>query len=261
MKVSLITIVNNEIVFDDFKENLKTQKEVDYELIPIDNKKNQYNSARIALDIGAQKAQGDYLIFLHPDIRFLDDLALKSIVGYVRKINDFGVIGVAGCPVTKGKSQILTTIVQGKNRDKVGSDLKDITRVQTVDECFFIEKNTYYKNNRFSKDSGWHLYAVEQCLEALLNGKNNYIIPAHLWHISPGDSENINYVYSGIRLINKYGDKFESVNTTVEKWYSKGVRKYYMPWLNFLLHKIKRKLRKNTNLYKKIQKIYLKYER
>ncbi|MDO5304198.1 MAG: family 2 glycosyl transferase, partial [bacterium] len=172
-----------------------------------------------------------------------------------------GVIGVAGCPITKGKSLILTTIVQGKNRDKVGNGLRDVTRVQTVDECFFIEKKSYYKEHRFSKNSGWHLYAVEQCLEAQLKGKNNYVIPANLWHISPGDSENINYVYSGINLIKKYGSEFESINTTVEKWYSRGAKKYYMPWLNFILHKLKRKLRKNTNLYKNIRKIYLRYKR
>ena len=58
---SLITIVNKEPVYQEFKKNLDTQVNVDYELIKIDNYDNQFNSARAAYNDAAKKANGEYL--------------------------------------------------------------------------------------------------------------------------------------------------------------------------------------------------------
>lgn len=261
MKISLITIVNKEKVFDTFKRELKKQQYVDYELIKVNNDSNQFDSAGAALNRGASLAHGEYLVFLHPDIRFLDNYALKSIVDYLKKINDFGVIGVAGCPSMDQGNKILTNIVQGINKEKVGSTICKLEEVQTVDECFFIEKRTYFEKNHFSESKGWHLYAVKQCLNAILKGKINYVVPADLWHLSPGNSENMDYVKIGIRMAKKYKNEFSTINTTVEKWYTSGVKSIYMPWFNFAMHKGKRWLSNYPNLYSKIKNIYFKLER
>lgn len=68
---SLITIVNKEDVYQAFKAGLEKQTGVEYELIRINNENNEYNSARKAFNDAAKKAKGKYLVFLHPDIRFL----------------------------------------------------------------------------------------------------------------------------------------------------------------------------------------------
>lgn len=39
---SIITIVNKEKVYEDFKRSLESQKEVNYELVKIDNTHNQF---------------------------------------------------------------------------------------------------------------------------------------------------------------------------------------------------------------------------
>ena len=39
---SLITIVNKEPVYKEFKQNLQTQQDIDYELIKIQNDHHQY---------------------------------------------------------------------------------------------------------------------------------------------------------------------------------------------------------------------------
>ena len=68
---SLITISNHENIYQEFKEGLERQKGVDYELIKINNNQHQFSSARTAYNEAATKANGKYLVFLHPDIRFL----------------------------------------------------------------------------------------------------------------------------------------------------------------------------------------------
>ena len=61
---SLITIVNKDDVYQEFKTNLAQQKDIDYELIRINNEHQQYQSARQAFNEAAQKAKGEYLVFL-----------------------------------------------------------------------------------------------------------------------------------------------------------------------------------------------------
>ena len=52
---SIITIVNKEKVYEDFKRSLESQKEVNYELVKIDNNHNQFFSAREAYNDAINK--------------------------------------------------------------------------------------------------------------------------------------------------------------------------------------------------------------
>ena len=82
---SLITVVNNESLYHSFLNNLSAQINVKYEVIPVWNPDNKlFDSAREALGSGANKAEGKYLIFLHPDIRFLTSTALYEILEWVK---------------------------------------------------------------------------------------------------------------------------------------------------------------------------------
>lgn len=60
----------------------------------------------------------------------------------------------------------------------------------------------------FSNIEGWHMYAVEQCLQATLDGKKNYVIPSRIWHLSAGVSEDRNYVRIGKEIVKRYGSNF-----------------------------------------------------
>lgn len=228
---SIITVENNKEVFQTFNKNLKKQKDIDYELIAIDNENNQYSSARDAYRQAILQSRGKYLLFLHPDIHFLDSFALRDIATEVYELNDFGVIGVAGCPTGK-KSYIVTSIFQGENREAFGTRIKRPINVQTVDECFFIMKRDIYDKIPFSTIKGWHFYAVEQCLRAIIIGQKNYVIPARIWHKSAGASEDSNYIKTGKIIINKYGQYFDSINTTITKWYIHGYfKRNILPWV------------------------------
>ncbi|MDW5472880.1 hypothetical protein SAZ89_01370 [Limosilactobacillus reuteri] len=52
---SIITIVNKEKVYQDFKKSLNQQQQVDYEVIKVNNDNNQFKSARKAYNEAAKK--------------------------------------------------------------------------------------------------------------------------------------------------------------------------------------------------------------
>lgn len=245
---SIITIVNKEKIYEGFLKNLKEQEGVQYELIKINNDHNQFSSAREAYNDAMKKAHGDYFIFLHPDMRFLDKFALKDALEQIVKIDDLGVAGVSGCPfeLHHHKSTILTTIVQGDPYYRFGKSIDKVTEVQTVDECFFVMTRGFCENHPFTDVKGWHMYAVEQCLIALLNNKKNYVIPARMWHYSPGNSENWQYVQTGREIVKRYGNHFSSINTTMTTWNTKSkLNLVVIPPLKLIKHKIWRKLNLN----------------
>lgn len=242
---SIITIVNDQAVYGQFKKSLEVQKGVSYELLTIDNCNNQFSSARLAYNRVIKKAKGDYLVFLHPDMRFLDEFALRDVLSQVTNTDDLGVAGVAGCPFelnSHHKSTILTTIVQGAHPQKIGKPISRMTEVQTVDECFFVMEHSFCKEHPFSDVPGWHMYAVEQCLVALLSDRKNYVVPARMWHYSPGNSESWQYVQTGREIVYRYGKEFSSINTTMTTWNTRSkLNLMIIPPLKLIKHKLWRK--------------------
>lgn len=226
---TLIIIMNRKDVYDEFISSLEKQEDVFYEIICIDNCNNQYKSARKAYNEAAMKAKGEFLIFLHPDIRFTSKHDLYYITKYVENIKSFGVIGVAGSPydLVDGKRVILSNIYHGNNRCKAGKSINRPEVVQTVDECFFVVEKEEFSKILFSQKEGWHLYAVELCLQFGKLDKRNYVVPANLWHLSDGRSLDYKYVVQLRELINEYKDSIEHINTTVKKWGTKGWINYY----------------------------------
>lgn len=231
-EAAIFTIVNNENVFNGFKSSLESQKGVTYELFPIMNCNEEYNSARKAFNDNAHNGNAKYLIFSHPDIRFDDEYSLFDIVHEIGQIDDFGAVGIAGARRDGFNREIISSIVQGRNKERVGTQIKTTTPVQTVDECFFVVKSDYFKVHQFSGKEGWHLYGVEYCLDALVNGYRNYVVPSRVWHMSPGNSLDEKYMAQLEVLLAAYKNTFDVICTTVKAWPTKGVcpylyRKYY----------------------------------
>lgn len=232
---SLLVIVNKEPVYRQLLNNLKTQQGVSYELIEIDNRENQYDSARAAFNAAARDAKGEYLVFLHPDVRFLDPLSLHDIMEQVKNLGTFGVAGIAGTPEWLERDQrvILSTILHGYKMYPAGRPVDVPTPIQTLDECMFIVQADWFAQSPFSDAPGWHLYCVEHCLQAIAAGRKNYVLPARVWHLSDGKSLDWKYIPQLEILIKKYKDMTPLINTTVGKWHTRGLgyrvfRRYFM---------------------------------
>ena len=236
--VSLVLIVNKQDIYTDFLRNLYIQKGVDYEIVPIYNINHEYKSARKAYNDAKKRISGDIVIFMHPDIRFLEKYSLKKFVDLVRSISEFGVVGVAGARESKknsNDSEILAGIVHGPDKREFGTiQVKTIEEVQTVDECMFAVSKDYFVKHPFSDLSGWHLYAVDYCLEAIQNSRRNYVVPCQIWHLSDGASLDEKYVEQVDIIIKKWRNHSNVIYTTIKTWPTKGLyaylyRKYY--WL------------------------------
>ncbi len=225
MLFTIITIINEWDVYEGFKRTLEAQDFSDYEIKVIDNCNNEFKSAREVYGNVALEAKGEYLLFVHPDIRFVSNNDLMNVVSWVKKIGDFGVVGVAGTPeeICNGNRVILSNIIHGENKIRVGKKIEKEYEVQTVDECFFIVKRSEIYKVPFSNKGGWHLYAVELCLQFVKNGKKNYVIPIELWHLSDGKSLDYKYVLQMWQLIKEYKNDVKIINTTVKMWRTQGL--------------------------------------
>lgn len=241
--ITIVTVWNKEAVFREFAEALAQQKGVAYTLLSVDNSENRYPSARAAFNAQIDRIETDYVAFLHQDIRFLDENALADILKWAESQENLGVAGVAGCPEDQ-QWELLSNIVHGAEAVAAGSPIEAPVKVQTVDECLFILRADVFRAYPFSDKTGWHMYAVEQCLELAAAGYENIVVPARIWHLSSGDSLDHTYLYTLEEMIRQYGDTTPYLNTTVKQWKTQGLkarlyRCYYVQKM-----KLKRFLRK-----------------
>lgn len=232
---SIITIVNNQNQYKQFKDCLDMQKNCEYELIKINNINGEFSGARQAFNSAANQATGKYLLFVHPDIRFLNENVLFNMEKELRKLDDFGVVGIAGVK-KQLEHKIYSNIIHGEDQRRVGEGILEPVTVQTVDECLFIIRKDNWKNHNFSLRKGWHLYAVEQCLNFSKQDYKNYVIPTDgIWHISDGKSEDAGYYVILKKLLSEYED-IGLICTTVRNWGSNGLKNKLLVNL-YLIHR------------------------
>lgn len=240
MKCTIVSIANNKEITKGFLDNLKNQEEVDCQLIIIENQDHLFTSARAAYNSCLDRIDNEIVVFSHPDIRFLNHLALHNLIKQAASLGAFGVVGAAGCKSGK-EWEIQSNIVHGRNKERAGSRINKPVEVQTVDECLFIMHKADIQKIKFTNLGGWHLYAVEQCLRmSTLEQKNNYVVPADLWHLSNGKSLDPSYMITLESMIRGYRSEYEYINTTVKQWKTKGLfsmsyRKYY--WMKQFVKK------------------------
>ncbi|MFB6186146.1 MAG: glycosyltransferase [Halobacteriaceae archaeon] len=202
---SVISVYNDENVLQTWlEEGLKRQSFNNFERIFIDNTNSKYSSAAEALNDGGSQATGEYLIFVHQDVRLLSDDFLKNLLEYLEALPKIGIGGVAGM-VANEENEVMSgrnvvyhgsppkeyenfTPYELENHDQSELPIKHIfseydhpnqTRfwsggnpinqpvpVQTLDELLLVIPNQIFKEHKFDERicTGWHLYGVEYCL-------------------------------------------------------------------------------------------------
>ena len=218
--ISIICPSNNEkILNENLIKSLQKQNYKDFELIIVDTIKNKINSAIDALNYGVMKANYENLLFVHHDVIFYEN-DLQNIADWIKKIDDFGIIGVAG--IKKQKGGILGNITDGKKNKKISKEtIKEPENVFSLDEVLFIVKKKKLEKYPFDiKNKTWHLYAVEYCLKMKNKGEKVMVIPSNIYHLSDGQSLNNSY-FRELRRICKENRKLDKViYTTVGSWYT-----------------------------------------
>lgn len=216
--ISIVCVYNDEKKLNALLlKSLKNQTS-HYQLILVDNTNNEFKSAAAALNSGAEKANGNYIMFVHQDVDLLSDRYLEEIEPMLKTLPNLGVAGVAG-KSSRNKS-VMTNICQGIP-PRPGGELKisEPTKVQTLDECLVLIPRSVFNEIKFDNlvCDNWHLYAVDYCLTVKKIGLESYVIPSNIYHESMG-TLSIDYYLSLSKVLKKHRSNYSFICTTMNDW-------------------------------------------
>jgi len=224
-RFSVISVFNRQETLDGIlKASLESEREAMYETVFLDNRDGRFESAAAALNAGADRATGEYLLFVHQDVELSGDNWLDRADAYLQSTPDVGIAGLAGMveqgwnPYTKGRN----VIRHGAQRRewRLGTPIEGPTRVQTVDEMAVIVPSEVHARRGFDETvcDGWHLYAVEYALyHRYRTDREPYVLPLDIWHASEGMQRDRSYYETLRRLAHEY-PQAEQLSTTCGVW-------------------------------------------
>lgn len=213
--LSIVVISNNQEKLEkELLNSLKMQDYQDYEMIIIDNTKNEFKTASSANNEGVKRATGKYILFIHNDVVFKDKNSLSNIVQYFYLLDkkEYAILGFAGIQI--GEKRIMSLETGKQHKIFTEKELNGVESCFSVDECGFIMCNDMISKYLFA-DLGqtWHFYAVEICLRLMKDGYKIGVIPVSAWHTSLGDA-NENYYVTMKKLVQMYRKTFPKIYTT-----------------------------------------------
>jgi glycosyl transferase family 2 len=185
------------------------QQNTRYEVVTVDNRDNVFASAAGALNHGAERATGEWVLFAHQDVALLSQDWLARAESILERDSPTGWVGSAGldeCGKVKGfmidRARLL------------GHPFHALDDVQTVDECLLIHRRLPRGQKYFDEAlGGWHAYGVDACCSALRAGLKNHVIPLPIWHDSP--STNISGLTAAHEYVwRKHKTAFQRIYTT-----------------------------------------------
>lgn len=222
-KFSIICVYNDREILEKWLlSSLETEDEKLYEKVLVDNRENKFSSAAEALNHGADRAEGDYYVFVHQDVRLEGEKWLNQLSDEIESAEpEMGLIGISGMISSGGSNyeRMLNTMYHGEDKEVTewSSEINGPRRVQTVDELLFVipsqifdELDGFYEDVCFH----WHMYAVEFCLRLFKRTqKVPYVASIPVWHRSKGMSQGSGYYRTLVRIADKYSE-FDKVYTT-----------------------------------------------
>lgn len=232
--------MNNEAIAKEYLLKGLSKQNTKFELCLVDNRASTYKSASEAINRAGNKANGDYLMFVHQDVLLASKSWLKETENLLTSLTRMGLAGVAGMLKPKFVSELDVSmrywllqkignlslwwrhygrgnVLHGANRlPWAGCFISDVTPVQTVDELLLIIPRSVWELTKFDENTcvGWHLYGVDFALTAARKGFKVYALPCpSVWHRSTGLVD-----YSYIRTLAKISRKHKrerAINTTL----------------------------------------------
>lgn len=191
--ISLICVYNNEDILNQHLLKSIQMQSLQPELVLLDNCKHEFSSAAQALNEGAKRAVGEYLIFVHQDIEFLQTDDLDQISGLLAA-NKETVFGGAGVKIKQ--KGVFSNMLHGADKLPAGANqISELLYVDALDECFLACSREIYEEIKFDEIlcDGWDLYGVDFCYQAMLKGKKVAVMPFTIWHVSPGNPKHAFY--------------------------------------------------------------------
>ena len=224
--ISVICTYNDRKILEDNLLKILNKQSADFELILLDDTNERFSSCADALNYGAKKAKGDYLMFAHQDVDLLTDTWLDNVEKILCSLDNLGVAGLAGFANIEGKPVMVSNIKDGNPPEPAGIPLKTSAKVQTVDECLFFIPRSVFSELQFDSVtcSNWHLYAVDYCLTIQKRGLSVYVINPEVYHASRSSSFSEDYYSTLKKVIKKHRINFDKIYTTCGVWNTNRVR-------------------------------------
>ena len=243
--ISVISIINHKKIAKDFLLKGLSLQDTKYELILLENDNNlSYNSAAQAYNFGANRAQGDFLMFIHQDVLLTSRSWLKDAENTLSTISNLGICGVVGMLKPQyitdfemyARYALLTTLklsiwvgrygrgnlFSGYEKEPWwGKKISDILSVQAVDEMLLIVPAKVFEKIKFDETTcdGWHLYGVDYSLAVPKAGLQTCILPNPIVHLAAGKMS-ISYYKTLVKLLKKHRNE-KMINTTCGLWFTR----------------------------------------
>ena len=221
LKFSICTIVNDMDEYAVMQNSFKQNGFIDNcEYIIADNTNGNEFDAYESISHFLKKAQGEFLVIVHQDVRLIDDYTklVWCLNDLENKDKKWAVCGNAGA---KGYHQSVLHIAH-KSHKEVSFNLP--IKVNSLDENFLILKAA--SNITVSSDlKGFHLYGTDLCIIAHFLGYNCYVIEFMLLHLSEGNIGSLKNTEH--EFIEQYGEKMNIgyLQTTCTQFYLSNSKK------------------------------------
>lgn len=214
-RVTIVCCYNDCKQYQRLQNSLDKQN-IEYELIGINNQGNSFSSCSSALNSVLSKVRTEYLIFSHQDIELPEADSLERFLCYMEQLGERDILGVAGAveaaKVLSGEESeqvgdkngtcVLSYTRHGKDLVCAGEvDFCGMAACDTVDECFFGGRTKNFIDEPLDEKlcDTWHLYAVERCLRARVQGSQVFVCDVPLNH------------YSGGKIDHSYNENFRRI--------------------------------------------------
>ncbi len=187
--ISIIVCSRNKSISDDFAKNIGDTINVDYEIVHIDNSKNQFSICS-AYNEGFSRSRFPYVCFVHEDVCFRSKNWGEKIIAHLQMPN-VGLLGLAGrdyltrVPASWSAKMEGMNIVQsdktGKKETKtkyapIGYD-KPSREVVMLDGVLLCMRRELMRTVKFDVSlEGFHGYDFDISIQSVLAGKTNYVM-------------------------------------------------------------------------------------
>ncbi len=247
-EITVVTCYNDKIKYDSFLETLNAQ-DISFAVTGIDNTAKRFSSCASALNYAIKDVKTKYVVFAHQDILLPGCSMLRDFLLKMKTLEPGSILGVAG--KVPGQPQTFTCILHGQSTEALntpGISFNGLMEVQTLDECFFGGESAHFKKNPFDESlcDGWHLYAAEQCLKNIKNGRKVYACDTPLIHLSVGHPD-ISFYKCFFRLCRAYSSDFDYITTGCAWGKTKIPGRWLLPFHNIDFVMFKERIRRRIN--------------
>lgn len=202
--ISIIVCSRRDGISVELKQNIAETIGCEYELVIVDNSKNQFNIFQ-AYNEGVRRSKGDALCFMHEDVIFhskMWGLAVSKLLIDEPSVGLLGVVGGQFIPQTPSSyweggtrigKMLQGYIINGVYKTSLeGPEVLTPANVVAVDGFWMCIRKELFDFIQWDiiTYSGFHCYDLDICMQIWQNGYKVQVIPNVLIeHRSPGNTD------------------------------------------------------------------------